>query len=108
MTIAELQRLQSVQRPGSSGDGFRDIPSPRRPDDSDGTSFKDTLENAIDDVDGSQKTANEEVQAFVSGEKKNLHDVMISMEKAKVSFQLMAEVRNKSLEAYQELMRMQV
>lgn len=108
MTIAELQRLQSIQRPERSGDGFADLPSPAGPNESGDSSFKDTLQNAIDEVDGAQKTANDEVQAFISGEKKNLHDVMLSMEEAKVSFQLMTEVRNKSLEAYQELMRMQV
>lgn len=108
MTIAELQRLQSVGRPDRSGDGPLELPSPAGPDDSEGPSFKDTLSNAIDEVDGAQKASNQEIDAFVSGEKKNLHDVMLSMEKANVSFQLMTEVRNKTLEAYQELMRMQV
>lgn len=48
------------------------------------------------------------VQALASGENKNLHEVMIAMEKASISFQFMSSVRNKALEAYQEVMRMQV
>lgn len=108
MTLAELQRLQSVRRPDGAGDRPLELPSPSGAEDADGASFRDTLSNAIADVDGAQKTANDKINAFVSGEKKNLHDVMLSMEKANVSFQLMTEVRNKTLEAYQELMRMQV
>jgi flagellar hook-basal body complex protein FliE len=42
------------------------------------------------------------------GEQGNLHEVMIALEKAKLSFELILAVRNKSLEAYQELMRMQI
>ena len=45
---------------------------------------------------------------MLSGENVPLHQVMIATEEASVSFQLMVEVRNKLLEAYQELMRMQV
>jgi len=48
------------------------------------------------------------IQGLASGENKNLHEVMIAMEKASISFQFMSSVRNKALEAYQEVMRMQV
>lgn len=47
-------------------------------------------------------------QQLVTGENRNLHEAMISMEKASISFQFMSQVRNKALEAYQEIMRMQV
>ena len=73
-----------------------------------GASFGDTLKSAIDKVDASQKTADAHIEAFVAGESEDLHQVMISMNEAKVQFQLMTEVRNKTLETYQELMRMQV
>ncbi len=73
-----------------------------------GDDFAGTLSNAIDRVDGMQKTANDQIEAFVSGENENLHEVMIAMNEAELSFQLMTEVRNKVLETYQELMRMQV
>lgn len=73
-----------------------------------GDDFAATLGDAIDRVDGMQKTANAQIEAFVSGENENLHEVMIAMNEAELSFQLMTEVRNKVLETYQELMRMQV
>ncbi|WP_256082044.1 flagellar hook-basal body complex protein FliE [Massilia sp. YIM B04103] len=49
-----------------------------------------------------------EVQALAAGEAGSLHEVMIHLEEAKLSFQLLAQVRNRMLEAYQEVMRMQV
>ena len=48
------------------------------------------------------------VNGLLSGQNIPLHRVMIAMEEASVAFQMMVEVRNKLLEGYQELMRMQV
>jgi flagellar hook-basal body complex protein FliE len=48
------------------------------------------------------------VRTLQSGDKASLHQAVIAMEEANVSFQIMVEVRNKLLEAYQELMRMQI
>jgi flagellar hook-basal body complex protein FliE len=59
-------------------------------------------------VNDLQTQSDKSIQALASGENKNLHEVMISMEKASISFQFMSSVRNKALEAYQEVMRMQV
>lgn len=52
--------------------------------------------------------AENKLQSFAAGESGNLHDLMISLEKAKLSFELVLAVRNKALEAYQEMMRMQI
>ncbi len=70
--------------------------------------FSETLSNMVDQVDALQKDAGQSVKQFISGEEANLHDVMASMEEAQLSFQFMMEVRNKLLEGYHELMRMQV
>ena len=103
MTISELQRLRS------GATGFTDGPgSLPRPKESSGTGFSDTLKEAINEVDASQKEADRQITSFVAGEQENVHDVMIAMNEAKLSFQLMTEVRNKMLDTYQELMRMQV
>lgn len=99
MTVAQLQRLRS-----GIEDGTR-LPQPREPQ---GASFGDTLKDAVGQVDDAQKTADQQIEAFVAGEQENLHEVMISMNQAKLAFQLMTEVRNKALETYQELMRIQV
>ena len=66
------------------------------------------MRQAIAEVDGAQKTADQQITAFVAGEQENVHEVMIAMNEARLSFQLMTEVRNRMLETYQELMRMQV
>ncbi len=48
------------------------------------------------------------LRQLASGENNNIHGVMMSLEKAKLSFQLVLQVRNKALEAYQDMMRMQI
>ena len=97
---AQLQRLRAL--PPGDGHG----PSWTAPDA--GGGFADTLRDAIGQVDASQKAADGQIEAFVAGEQENLHEVTIAMNEARLHFQLMTEVRNKSLETYQELMRMQV
>lgn len=62
----------------------------------------------VSKVNNLQIQSDSAIQALASGENKNLHEVMISMEKASISFQFMATVRDKALSAYQEVMRMQV
>ena len=57
---------------------------------------------------GSGDEADKAVEQLLSGEKQDVHEVMLSMAKADVSFRMMIEVRNKLVEAYQEVMRMQV
>lgn len=71
-------------------------------------SFANTLTQAIHEVSAKQAAASDAVSGLLSGQNVSLHQAMISMEEASVSFQLMVEVRNKLLESYQELMRMQV
>lgn len=71
-------------------------------------SFSDLLTKAIQDVDSSMKESEQAVQSFVAGETENVHDVMISMQRAQVSFQMLTEIRNKAVEAYKEISRMQI
>jgi len=72
------------------------------------TEFSDSLKSMIQQVDDLQKASGEQIKSFISGEQGNLHEVMASAEEARLSFQLMMEVRNKLLESYHELIRMQV
>jgi flagellar hook-basal body complex protein FliE len=62
----------------------------------------------VSKVNDMQTQSDQAIQGLATGENKNLHEVMISMEKASISFQFLAQVRNKAVEAYQEVMRMQV
>jgi flagellar hook-basal body complex protein FliE len=72
------------------------------------TSFVDSLRTFIKDVDSSQKESAEMTEKMIKGEPVELHDVMISAEKAKTTFTLMLELRNKFLDLYKETDRMQV
>ncbi len=67
--------------------------------------FFSELVSKVNDI---QVQSDKSIQGLASGENKNLHEVMIAVEKASISFQFMTQVRNKALEAYQEVMRMQV
>lgn len=69
--------------------------------------FGQKLRAAIDEVDGLEKQAHHLTNEFVLGRVENLHDVMIAAEKARTAMNLTVEVRNKALEAYREIMRMQ-
>jgi flagellar hook-basal body complex protein FliE len=71
-------------------------------------SFGDMLGRLVSDVSAKQTAAGDTVRALLGGQNVPLHQAMIAMEEASLSFQLMVEVRNKLLESYQELMRMQV
>lgn len=69
--------------------------------------FVETLRGAMDQVNQLQSTANQEVGALLEGNGMDVHSAMIAVEKADLSFQLMMQVRNKIVAAYQEISRMQ-
>ena len=71
-------------------------------------SFANVLGRMVEEVSGKQAAASQAVSALQGGQNVPLHEAVIAMEEANVSFQLMVEVRNKLLDAYQELMRMQI
>jgi flagellar hook-basal body complex protein FliE len=70
--------------------------------------FGKFLGEMIDKVNSAQQNSDKAVQQLTTGETKSLHETMIAMEKASVSFQFLTQVRNKAVEAYQEIMRMPV
>jgi flagellar hook-basal body complex protein FliE len=72
------------------------------------TDFTSYLKDALGEVNNLQQKADQAIQQLVGEGKGDLQETMIAMEKADVSFRLMMQIRNKVLEAYQEIMRMQV
>ena len=70
--------------------------------------FGGVLQDSLQEVNRLQQEADQAITALATGEKVSVHDTMIAMEKADVSFRLMMEVRNKIVEAYQEILRTQV
>ena len=73
-----------------------------------GNQFGSLLGNAIGTISEMQKAADAAAQAFAVGDNIDLHDVMIAQEQSSIAFQLGMQVRNKVVEAYQDVMRMQV
>ena len=71
-------------------------------------SFRDTIRNFVNDVDVMQKDSSKKIQDFMAGEISDVHDVMMAVEKAGTSFQLLMELRNKMMDAYQEIKRMSI
>jgi flagellar hook-basal body complex protein FliE len=71
-------------------------------------SFGTVISGMIQEVNANQQAADRAIQSLATGESKNLHEVMIAVEKSSVSFQFLAQVRSKVVEAYQEIMRMPV
>lgn len=73
-----------------------------------GASFADTLKSAIGQVNEAQKTSDKAMQNLATGRADNVADVMIAAEKADIALRVMVQVRNKVIDAYNEIMKMQV
>lgn len=71
-------------------------------------SFSDIFKSALNKINDSQVAASNSIASFIKGDESEIHNVMISMEEAKLTMQLAIEVRNKLVEAYQEISRTQI
>lgn len=70
--------------------------------------FGNLLKNKLDEVNNDQVKADNSIQSFISGDKTDIHNVMLDSEQAKMSLELAVQMRNKLVEAYQELNRTQL
>lgn len=70
--------------------------------------FGKLIGELVGEVDARGKTSAQELRKVMTGEVDNLHQSMVAMQEASVAFNLMVEVRNKMMESYQQVMRMQV
>ena len=71
-------------------------------------SFKETLAGYLKEVNDMQHKADVSIEKMVAGEIKDVHQVMNSVQEAKLAFNMMMEIRGKVMEAYQEVMRMRL
>jgi len=71
-------------------------------------SFREVLEKSLGEVNNLQHVAEEKIQKFATGEVNDLREVMVAAEEANLAFQFTLEIRNKIVEAYQEISRLQV
>jgi flagellar hook-basal body complex protein FliE len=75
------------------------------PEEKPGEAFSNVLQKAISDVNTDQLKAEQSIRDYISGKETSLHNTLISLEKADISFKLMMQVRGKLMEAYQQIMR---
>lgn len=73
-----------------------------------GRDFASLLQAAVAEVNNTQMDAKQLSEQYAAGDAANLQDVVVSLQKASLSFQTMVQVRNKLVSAYQEVMNMQV
>lgn len=99
MTSVSLSGIPGMSLPGPSAiDAGAD---------SGGVKFGDVLKNAVQTVDSTNNTAGAQINNLLQGGGGDMTSVMIAVEKADVSFQLMMQVRNKIVNAYQDIEKMQ-
>lgn len=97
-----VQAINAVKLPMmQSGGKLAEVASPEK-------SFGQFLSNAMDSVNDLQTKASQASKDLATGKIEDISQVVIAAEKASVALQLTIQVRNKVLESYQEMMRMQV
>ena len=85
-----------------------EIHEPGQGQEAGGTNFVGSLKEAISHINDAQTGASQAVDALVTGQSTNIHQTMVALQQADVSFQLMMQVRNKLVSAYEEIQRMQI
>ena len=98
--LAKMREIQSESRKTSS---ISITESPKS-----GTSFMDHLKSGFNEVNDMQKKADSMSMEVAAGKSENLHETMLATTQAEITFNLMVQLRNRALEAYQEVMRMPV
>jgi flagellar hook-basal body complex protein FliE len=97
------QALSKLQAMAAAAQG-----QPPQPSAGGTADFGKLLQSAVDKVNEAQVEAGKMSDAFEKGETTDLTQVMIALQKARISFQAMVEVRNKLVGAYQDIMNMQI
>lgn len=103
MKINSLTSLEELRKVDAGLSGISKNQGIQKP------GFTEMVSDAVKSVNQQMNEASKVSESFMLGEKKyDIHEVMIALEKADISFRYMAQVRNKVLDAYNEIMRMQV
>jgi flagellar hook-basal body complex protein FliE len=103
--MADLSRLNALFPQSVGVAPALSAPTAARPE---GESFAEILKSALSGVNNAQYEATQATEKMLSGESQDIEAAMIALEKANISLNMMLEVRNKILEAYQEIMRTQM
>ncbi|MDQ8091243.1 MULTISPECIES: flagellar hook-basal body complex protein FliE [Bacillus] len=102
ITPFQLQQTQNTQNVTNQ------LNQAQKTDSSNQTSFSELLKNSIDSLNESQVKSDQITNELAAGKDVNLDEVMIAAQKANISLTAATEFRNKAVEAYQEIMRMQM
>lgn len=105
LTVTSAKDLLETGKTFTERNTQRVAPESTSPSDK---SFGDTLHEAVGKVNEMQKEADIKMQQLATGENTNVADVMVAAERADIALKLMMSVRNKMIDAYQEIMKMQV
>ncbi|MBI3534805.1 MAG: flagellar hook-basal body complex protein FliE [Deltaproteobacteria bacterium] len=98
---------QDVNIPDSTLNIAKNI-TPELKSETSSKSFSELLKDSFEKVNEYQIQADRSVKELVAGRNKNIHETMLAVERADISLKLMMQVRNKLIDAYREIMRMQV
>jgi flagellar hook-basal body complex protein FliE len=98
-----MEKLSQIQTPFIQS---QSIPKPKQEERM--VDFGQLFKRSLEKVNAAQQKSDMLTDKLVTGEVKDVHEVMIAAQKASLSLQLTLQVRNKVVEAYQEVMRMQV
>ncbi|MFW5798946.1 MAG: flagellar hook-basal body complex protein FliE [Planctomycetota bacterium] len=94
--------------PGQLGGPLQPGSKPRSPQDTGGPSFKETMKAALSEVNDMTASADEAVEKLVTGQTDNVGEVMSAVQKADLAFSALQQIRNKLVEAYQEIQQMRI
>lgn len=97
LTISNLQTLLPTI----------DAPQKQMPEAS-STPFSDYVKQSLTEVNGQMLEADQAINDLASGKNQDIHDTMISMKKAEISFELVLQIRNKLMTAFDEIRRMSI
>ncbi len=98
LSVLRSTAAQASGKPAEASAGDAGVPD-----------FANVLKSSIDKVNQTQQSANQMAEKLAAGDSsQNLHEVMIALQTASVSFQEMVQVRNRLVSAYQDVMNMQV
>lgn len=101
MALGGIESLRGAAVAATSAEPVAGRPAPSG-------GFREALARAIRQVENFRLEADQKVERFLAGEGEDLHTVALATQRAELAFELFVQVRNKVVQAYQEIMRMQV
>ncbi|MCE1229928.1 MAG: flagellar hook-basal body complex protein FliE [Firmicutes bacterium] len=104
MNPLDLQHIPSISPVGDLG---KSLPKGAGTTE-EGATFSDLLKQAMQEVEGAGQVAQQAARNLMTGEATDMHSAILAVQKADVSFQMMMAVRSKLIDAYREVMRMQM